>query len=333
MTVNLKKRSFLKILDFTTQEIEYLIDLAAELKAAKRNGTEKPKLTGKNIALIFEKTSTRTRCAFEVAAADQGAHTVYITPTGSQIGHKESAEDSARVFARMFDALEYRGFAQKTVEILAEYSQKPVWNGLTNTAHPTQALADILTIKEHCNKNLKDVKLAFMGDTHSNTCNSLMVIAAKLGMDFRAVGPLKLFPDEKLIKQCLEIAEKTGAKITITDNVEQGIKGCDFLYTDVWVSMGEPHDVWAERIKLLTPYQINEKAMQLTENKDVKFLHCLPAFHDLNTTTGKEIYEKFGIDCMEVTNQVFESKQSIVFDQAENRLHTIKAVMVATLAE
>ncbi len=333
MTVNLKKRSFLKLIDFTPQEIEYLIDLAAELKAAKYNGTEKQMLKGKNIALIFEKTSTRTRCAFEVAAADQGAHTVYITPTGSQIGHKESAEDSARVFGRMFDALEYRGFAQKTVEILAEYSKKPVWNGLTNEAHPTQALADILTIKEHCKKDLKDVKFAFLGDIHSNTCNSLLVIAAKLGMDFRLVGPKKLGPEQHLLQKSLEIAEETGAKITVTDDVAQGVKDCDFIYTDVWVSMGEVHDVWAERIKLLSPYQINKNVMQLTGNKDVKFMHCLPAFHDLNTSTGKEIYQKFGIDCMEVTNEVFESEQSIVFDEAENRLHTIKAVMVATLAE
>lgn len=332
-TVNLKNRSFLTLLDFSTQEINYLLDLSADLKKAKKSGTEVKHLTGKNIALIFEKTSTRTRCAFEVAAADQGAHTVYITPSASQLGHKESVEDSARVFGRMFDGIEYRGFAQETVETLAKYSHVPVWNGLTNEFHPTQALADVLTIKEHSAKKISEVKVAFMGDIHSNTSNSLMIIAAKLGMDLRLVGPKELNPDAELVKKCQEIASETGAKITITSNVKEGVKDCDFLYTDVWVSMGEKHDVWAERIALLKDYQINSAAMELTGNKNVKFLHCLPAFHDIKTTTGKEIYDKFHIDCMEVTDEVFESEASIVFDQAENRLHTIKAVMVATLGE
>jgi len=333
MTVNLKNRSLLTLLDFTPEEINYMLQLSADLKSQKANGTEKKHLIGKNIALIFEKTSTRTRCAFEVAAADQGAHTVYITPSSSQIGHKESAEDTARVFGRMFDAIEYRGFAQKTVEILAEYSKKPVWNGLTNEFHPTQALADLLTMREHCSKPDNEIKFAFLGDTHGNMVNSLMVIASKLGMDFRIVGPKELSPSEALVQKCKTIAAETGAKITITDNVAEGVKDCDFVYTDVWVSMGEPDNVWAERIKLLSPYRIDSNLMKLTGNKNAKFMHCLPAFHDVKTSKGKEIYEKFGIDCMEVTDEVFESEASIVFDEAENRLHTIKAVMVATLGE
>jgi ornithine carbamoyltransferase len=332
-TVNLKNRSFLTLLDFSTEEINYLLDLSADLKKAKKSHTEPQRLKGKNIALIFEKTSTRTRCAFEVAAADQGAHTVYITPSASQLGHKESVEDSARVFGRMFDAIEYRGFAQETVEILAKYSHVPVWNGLTNEFHPTQALADLLTMREHSSKKDNEIKFAFLGDIHSNTSNSLMIIAAKLGMDFRLVGPKELNPMAWLVKKCQEIAAETGAKITITDNVKEGVKDCDFVYTDVWVSMGEAHDVWQERIALLQKYQINKTVLELTENKDVKFMHCLPAFHDVKTTTGKEISERFHIDCMEVTDEVFEGEASIVFDQAENRLHTIKAVMVATLGE
>lgn len=333
MTVNLKNRSLLTLLDFSAEEINYLLDLSADLKKAKSEGKEVKHLSGKNIALIFEKTSTRTRCAFEVAAADQGAHTVYITPSGSQIGHKESVADSARVFGRMFDAIEYRGFAQKTVEDLAKFSKKPVWNGLTNEFHPTQALADLLTMKEHCSKPVNQIKFAFVGDTHSNTSNSLMIIAAKLGMDIRLVGPESLHPMKDLVDKCNSIASTTGAKITVTTDVASGVKDCDFLYTDVWVSMGEAHDVWAERIEMLSAYQINAKMMEMTGNKDVKFMHCLPAFHDINTKTGKEIYDKFGIDCMEVTDEVFESEASIVFDEAENRLHTIKAVMVATLGE
>lgn len=321
------------MLDFTKEEINYLLDLSADLKKQKAEGREVKHLIGKNIALIFEKTSTRTRCAFEVAAMDQGAHTVYITPSGSQLGHKESVEDSARVFARMFDGIEYRGFQQKTVELLSEYSKKPVWNGLTNEFHPTQALADLLTIREHSKKDVKDVKLAFVGDIHSNTSNSLMIIASKLGMDLRLVGPKALFPNEDLVTKCQKIASQTGAKLLITENVDEGVKNCDFLYTDVWVSMGEKHDVWKERIELLSGYRIDKKMMEKTGNKNVKFMHCLPAFHDIKTTTGKEIYEKFGLDCMEVTDEVFESEASIVFDEAENRLHTIKAVMVATLGD
>lgn len=333
MTVNLKNRSLLTLLDYTPEEINYLLQLSAELKKQKAQGTETKHLTGKNIALIFEKTSSRTRCAFEVAAADQGARTVYITPSGSQIGHKESAEDTARVFGRMFDAIEYRGYAQKTVEILAEYSKKPVWNGLTNEYHPTQALADILTMREHCSKPDSQIKFAFLGDTHGNTSNSLMTIAAKLGMDIRLIGPKELRPNKQHTERCMQIAAETGAHITITEDVAQGVKDCDFLYTDVWVSMGEPDNVWADRIKMLTPYRIDTKTMELTGNKNVKFMHCLPAFHDTKTTKGKEIAEKFGIECMEVTDQVFESQASIVFDEAENRLHTIKAVMVATLGD
>lgn len=333
MTVNLKNRSLLTLLDYTPEEINYLLQLSAELKKQKAQGTETKHLTGKNIALIFEKTSSRTRCAFEVAAADQGARTVYITPSGSQIGHKESAEDTARVFGRMFDAIEYRGYAQKTVEILAEYSKKPVWNGLTNEYHPTQALADILTMREHCSKPDSQIKFAFLGDTHGNTSNSLMTIAAKLGMDIRLIGPKELRPNKQHTERCMQIAAETGAHITITEDVAQGVKNCDFLYTDVWVSMGEPDNVWADRIKMLTPYRIDTKTMELTGNKNVKFMHCLPAFHDTKTTKGKEIAEKFGIECMEVTDQVFESQASIVFDEAENRLHTIKAVMVATLGD
>ena len=333
MTVNLKNRSLLTLLDFTTDEINFMLDLSADLKKQKKEGTEVQHMKGKNIALIFEKTSSRTRCAFEVAAADQGAHTVYITPAGSQVGHKESVEDTARVFGRMFDAIEYRGFAQKTVETLAKYSKKPVFNGLTNEFHPTQALADLLTMREHSGKADRDIKFAFLGDIHSNTSNSLMVIAAKLGMDIRLVGPRDLFPNGELVDRCKSIADGTGAKITITEDIEEGVKDCDFLYTDVWVSMGEPHDVWSLRIKLLAPYRIDSKMMALTGNKNVKFMHCLPAFHDLNTKTGQEIYQRFGIECMEVTHEVFESEASIVFDQAENRLHTIKAVMVSSLGD
>lgn len=333
MTVNLKNRSLLTLLDFTTDEINFMLDLSADLKKQKKEGTEVQHMKGKNIALIFEKTSSRTRCAFEVAAADQGAHTVYITPAGSQVGHKESVEDTARVFGRMFDAIEYRGFAQKTVETLAKYSKKPVFNGLTNEFHPTQALADLLTMREHSGKADRDIKFAFLGDIHSNTSNSLMVIAAKLGMDIRLVGPRDLFPNGELVDRCKSIAAGTGAKITITEDIEEGVKDCDFLYTDVWVSMGEPHDVWSLRIKLLAPYRIDSKMMALTGNKNVKFMHCLPAFHDLNTKTGQEIYQRFGIECMEVTHEVFESEASIVFDQAENRLHTIKAVMVSSLGD
>jgi len=331
MAFNLKNRSFLKLLDFTPEEITYLLKLSAELKSAKRTGTEQQRLKGKNIALIFEKTSTRTRCAFEVAAHDQGAHVTYLSPDGSQIGHKESIKDTARVLGRFYDGIEYRGFSQKTVEDLAFYSGVPVWNGLTDEFHPTQILADFLTIQEHSDKPLKNVSFCYMGDARNNMGNSLMVGASKLGMDFRAAAPKQSQPNEELVQKCKEIAKQTGAKITLSDSLTEALKGVDFVYTDVWVSMGEPESVWEERIKLLLPYQVNRKALDLTGNPSVKFLHCLPAYHNLETKIGKEIHKKFGIDAMEVTDEVFESANSIVFDQAENRLHTIKAIMVATL--
>lgn len=331
MAFNLKNRHFLKELDFTPQEIKFLLDLAFELKKSKYAGTEQPRLKGKNIALIFEKDSTRTRCAFEIAALDQGAHVTYLGPSGSQIGKKESMKDTARVLGRMYDGIEYRGYAQTIVEDLAKYSGVPVWNGLTNEFHPTQMLADFMTMMEHTDKPLNQVTFAFLGDAKNNVGNSLMVGAAKMGMDFRAVAPKSCQPEAALVAQCLEIAKETGARITVTDNVETGVKGCDFLYTDVWVSMGEPTEVWAERIKLLKPYQVNMDVVNKTGNPDVKFLHCLPAFHNRETTIGEEIFQKFGLDGLEVTDDVFESKRSIVFDEAENRLHTIKAVMVATL--
>lgn len=331
MTLNLKNRNFLKLLDFTPEEIHYLLKLSAELKTAKKTGMEKPLLTGKNIALIFEKTSTRTRCAFEVAAFDQGANVTYLGPTGSQIGQKESIKDTARVLGRMYDGIEYRGFGQQIVEDLGKYAGVPVWNGLTDEFHPTQILADMLTMQEHSDKPLNQLKFCYLGDARNNMGNSLMVGAAKLGLDFRAAAPLDCQPTAELQNECRKIALETGAKITITSDVETAVKDCDFLYTDVWVSMGEPESVWEERIKLLMPYQVNRKALELTGNPKVKFLHCLPAFHNLETKTGVDIYKKFGIDAMEVTEDVFESEASIVFDQAENRLHTIKAVMVATL--
>lgn len=333
MAFNLKNRSFLKELDFTPEEMKFLLNLSADLKKAKYAGTEQPRLKGKNIVLLFEKDSTRTRCAFEVAALDQGAHVTYIGPSGSQMGKKESMKDTARVLGRMYDGIEYRGYSQEIVETLAKYSGVPVWNGLTTEFHPTQILADFLTMMEHSDKPLHQISFAFCGDAKNNVGNSLMVGAAKMGMDFRAVAPKSCQPDKALVKQCQEIAKETGAKITITDNVEKGVKGCDFLYTDVWVSMGEPDSVWAERIKLLKPYQVNAKMMKLTGNPNCKFLHCLPAFHNRETVVSEEIYKKFGIDAMEVTEEVFESKASLVFDEAENRVHTIKAVMVATLGD
>ena len=301
------------------------------MKKDKYKGVEKKRLQDKNIALIFEKTSTRTRCAFETAAYDQGAQVTYIEPSSSQIGHKESMKDTARVLGRMYHGIEYRGFAQSIVEELAKYSGVPVWNGLTTEFHPTQMLADVMTMTEHCNKPLNEIAFCFLGDAKNNVGNSLMVGAAKLGMDFRAAAPASCQPDEKLVEICGEIAKQTGAKITITEKVEEAVKNADFLYTDVWVSMGEPKEVWQERIKLLLPYQVNKKAMELTGNPAVKFLHCLPAFHNRETKIGKEIFEKYGLDGMEVTDEVFESAASVVFDEAENRLHTIKAVMVATL--
>jgi len=331
MSINLHTRHFLKLLDFSQQEIEYLLELAAELKWAKSSATEEQKLVGRNIALIFEKSSTRTRCAFEVAAFDQGAHVTYLGPSGSQIGIKESMKDTARVLGRMYDGIQYRGFGQSIVEELARYAGVPVWNGLTNEYHPTQILADLLTMREHSKKPLSQIKFAYLGDARNNMGNSLMVGAAKMGMDFRAAAPKAYQQSDELQSKCWEIAACTGSKITITNNVAEAVKDCDFLYTDVWVSMGEPDSAWAERIELLKPYQVNAKTMELTGNSSVKFLHCLPAYHDRNTKVGEDIYRKFGLEAMEVTDEVFESKASIVFDQAENRMHTIKAVMVATL--
>ena len=333
MAYNLRNRNFLKILDFSPKELNYLLDLARDLKRAKYAGCEQPTMTGKNIALIFEKTSTRTRCAFEVAAKDQGAHVTYLGPTGSQIGVKESMKDTARVLGRMYDGIEYRGFKQDTVEELAAYAGVPVWNGLTNEAHPTQILADFLTMQEHSDKPLNQVTFAYVGDARFNMGNSLMVGGAKMGMDVRIIAPKKLQPAKDLIKKCQEIAKETGAKVTVTDDPVKGVKGCDFIYTDVWVSMGEPEKVWKERIALLKPYQVNAKMMKNTGNKNCKFMHCLPAYHNLETQVGRDVHEKFGLDGIEVTEEVFESENSIVFDEAENRMHTIKAVMVATLGD
>ncbi len=331
MPVNLRNRHFLKLLDFTPQEIQFFLDLSASLKQAKYAGTEQPRLTGKSIALIFEKTSTRTRCSFEVAAFDQGAHVTYLGPTGTQIGHKETMKDTARVLGRLYDGIEYRGFGQAIVEELAQYAGVPVWNGLTDEFHPTQVLADFLTMQEHSHIPLKQISYAYMGDGRNNVANSLLVGGAKMGMDCRIVAPKSLHTDPKLLATVMEVAKETGAKLMVTDDIDEGVKGCDFLYTDVWVSMGEPESVWAERINLLQPYQINAAAMEKTGKPDVKFLHCLPAFHNRDTKVGQKIYQQFGLEAMEVTEEVFESSASIVFDEAENRLHTIKAIMVATL--
>jgi len=333
MAFNLRNRNFLKLLDFTPEEIKYLLKLSADLKTAKYAGTEQPRLKGKNIVLLFEKDSTRTRCAFEVAALDQGAHVTYLGPSGSQMGKKESMKDTARVLGRMYDGIEYRGYGQDIVEALGEFAGVPVWNGLTNEFHPTQILADFLTMQEHSDKPLHHVSFAYLGDARNNMGNSLMVGAAKMGMDFRAVAPKECWPEENLVAKCREIAKETGAKITLTDNVKEGVKGVDFLYTDVWVSMGEPAEVWEQRIKLLKPYQVNMDVVKATGNPKVKFLHCLPAFHNLETEVGRDIHKKFGLEAMEVTEDVFESPMSIVFDEAENRMHTIKAVMVATLGD
>jgi ornithine carbamoyltransferase len=330
MAFSLRSRNFLKLLDFSSREIDFLLQLAAELKAAKYAGTERPRLAGKNIALIFEKTSTRTRCAFEVAAHDQGAHVTYLGPTGTQIGKKETMRDTARVLARMYDAVEYRGFDQQTVEELGR-NGIPVWNGLTREFHPTQVLADLLTMREHSAKSLSDLSFCYLGDGRNNMGDSLMVGAAKMGMDFRMAAPLSCRPAPELLAQCQRIASGSGARITLTDDVAAAVAGVDFLYTDVWVSMGEPESVWAQRIELLRPYQVNADVVAATGNPGVRFMHCLPAFHDRGTEVGERIYQAFGLECMEVTDEVFESEASIVFDQAENRLHTIKAVMVATL--
>jgi ornithine carbamoyltransferase len=333
MAVNLRNRSFTKELDYTPEELKFLIKLAMDLKAAKYGGYEQPRLKGKEIALIFEKASTRTMVSFEVAAFDQGAHVTYLGPSGSQIGYKESMKDTARVLGRVFDAIEYRGFAQESVEILAEFAGVPVWNGLTDQFHPTQMLCDMMTMMEHCDKKLHEISYCYLGDARNNMGNSLMVMGCKLGMDVRLCAPKSNWPEDELVATCKEIAKKTGARLTLTEDVAKGVKGCDYLYTDVWVSMGEADSVWEERIKALLPYQVNSKAMELTGNPKVKFMHCLPAFHNAETKVGKQILDKFGINGMEVTEEVFESEASIVFDQAENRLHTIKAVMVATLGD
>lgn len=330
--MNLKGRNFLTLKDFTPDEILYMIDLAADLKDKKKKGVVMTdKYAGKNIALIFEKTSTRTRCSFEVAAHDLGMGTTYLDPSGSQIGKKESIADTARVLGRMFDGIEYRGYGQEIVEELAKYAGVPVWNGLTNEYHPTQMLADVLTIREKLGR-IKGVNLTYMGDARYNMGNSLMIVSAKLGMNFTACTSKDYFPDEALVNECREIAKKTGATITLTEDVKAGTAGADVIYTDVWVSMGEPAEVWAERIKKLSPYQVNKAVMDNAGSQAI-FMHCLPAFHDLKTKVGKDVYEQFGMSELEVTDEVFESEQSVVFDEAENRMHTIKAVMVATLGD
>ncbi len=328
----LKNRDFLKIYDHTAEELTYLLDLAAEYKEYKKIGSEPQHLKGKNIVLIFEKDSTRTRCAFEVAAYDQGAQVTYLSSQGSQIGKKESISDTAQVLSRFYDGIQYRGFAQKTVEELAEKASVPVWNGLTDESHPTQILADFLTMREHSTKPLKDVSFAYIGDARNNMANSLLIGAAIIGMDCRIIAPKSLQPEQSIIDKAFELAKKTNAKLLITDDKAEGVKNCDFIHTDVWVSMGESQEMWAQRIELLKNYQVNKELMELTQNPEVKFMHCLPAFHDRNTSIGEEVYQKFGLECLEVSDEVFSSKASIVFDQAENRMHTIKAVMIATLS-
>jgi ornithine carbamoyltransferase len=333
MAFNLRNRNFLKELDFTPQELKFLLDLSIDLKKAKYAGTEQQRLKGKNIALIFEKASTRTRCAFEVAAFDQGACVTYLGPDGSHIGKKETMKDTARVLGRMYDGIEYRGHGQEIVEELGKYAGVPVWNGLTNEYHPTQILADFMTMMEHSDKPLHQISFCYCGDARFNMGNSLMVGAAKMGMDFRAAAPRKYWPSDELVNTAKEIAKSTGAKITITEDVNAAVAGVDFIYTDVWVSMGEPANLWEERIKEMLPYQVNQKLMEATGNLKVKFMHCLPAFHNADTVVGKDILKTYGLNGMEVTEEVFESAASIVFDEAENRLHTIKAVMVATLGD
>lgn len=331
MTVDLRGRSFLKLLDFTSEEAIHLLDLADELKREKRSGTERKRLVGKNLGLIFEKGSTRTRCSFEIAAFDQGANAVYLGPTGTQIGYKESMKDTARVLGRMFDGIEYRGFGQENVEVLAEFAGVPVWNGLTDDFHPTQILADVMTMREFAPGPLGDVAFSYLGDARFNMGNSLLVGGALFGMDVRIVAPKSLWPSPALVDRCRVLAGETGARITLTDDVPTGVEGAHFIHTDVWVSMGEPDSVWAERIEALRDYQVDASVMTATGRPDAKFMHCLPAFHNRATKVGEEIFEKFGLDGLEVTDDVFESEHSIVFDQAENRLHTIKAIMVATL--
>lgn len=333
MAADLRGRHFLKELDFTAEEFRGLIALAAGLKAEKRAGTERQRLRGRNIALIFEKSSTRTRCSFEVAAADQGASTTYLDPSGSHIGLKESVKDTARVLGRMYDGIQYRGSGQHIVEELAEHAGVPVYNGLTDEWHPTQMLADVLTMVEHApDTPLTEISFAYLGDARSNMGNSYLVTGALLGMDVRIVAPRSLWPEESVTASAREVAERTGARITLTDDVAEGVRGADFVATDVWVSMGEPREVWAERIELLRPYAVTAEVLRATGKADVRFLHCLPAFHDLGTVLGREIYEQHGLESLEVTDEVFESEHSVVFDEAENRMHTIKAVLVATLA-
>ncbi|MEV0118623.1 ornithine carbamoyltransferase [Streptomyces sp. NPDC050844] len=332
MAIDLTGRHFLKELDFTAEEFRGLIELAAELKAAKKAGTETQHLRGKNIALIFEKTSTRTRCSFEVAAADQGASTTYLDPSGSQIGHKESVKDTARVLGRMFDGIEYRGDSQDSVEELAAYAGVPVWNGLTDDWHPTQMLADVLTMTEHSAKPLTEIAFAYLGDARFNMGNSYLVTGALLGMDVRIVAPKAYWPADEIVARARQLAEASGARITLSEDVAEGVAGADFVVTDVWVSMGEPKEVWDERITALAPYAVTMDVLRATGNADVKFLHCLPAYHDLGTKVGREIHERHGLSSLEVTDEVFESAHSVVFDEAENRLHTIKAILVATLA-
>jgi ornithine carbamoyltransferase len=329
--IDLRGRHLLTLGDYSPEELTYLIELAAELKEAKRAGREQQRLAGKAIALIFEKDSTRTRCAFEVAAYDQGAHVTFIGPSGSHIGGKESIKDTARVLGRMYDAIEYRGFGDDVVEELAEWAGVPVYNGLTDDWHPTQILADFLTVREHVPKPFDEVAFCYLGDARFNMANSYLVGGAKLGMDVRVAAPRSLWPAEAVVSYALEVAEETGARITVTEDIARAVPGCDVLATDVWVSMGEPAEAWGERIALLEPYQVNAEMMALTGNPDVKFLHCLPAFHNTDTAVGKELREKYGLDALEVTDDVFESPASVVFDEAENRLHTIKAVLVATL--
>ncbi len=330
--MNLKGRSFLTLLDYSPEEIRYLLSLSTELKRAKREGREERRLDGKNIVLIFEKTSTRTRCAFEVAAFDQGAHVTYLGPTGSQIGHKESVADTARVLGRMYDGIEYRGFGQDRVETLAAHAGVPVWNGLTDEFHPTQVLADVMTMVEHAGRGPEGLSYCYLGDARNNVGNSLMVGGTKLGMDVRLCAPRDLWPEEALVARCRAFAAASGGRLTLTERLDEGVEGVDFLYTDVWLSMGEPAEKWAERIARLRPYQVNRAVLDLTGNPQVKFLHCLPAFHDLQTVVGQKIHQEYGLAGMEVTDDVFESPHSIVFDQAENRMHTIKAILVSTLA-
>lgn len=330
--INIKSRHFLTLRDFSTAEIQFLLNLSTQLKAAKNSGAEHQQLVGKNIALIFEKDSTRTRCAFEVAAYDQGAHVTYLGPTGSHIGKKESIKDTARVLGRMYDAIEYRGFNQAIVEELAKYAGVPVWNGLTNESHPTQILADLMTMSEHSTVPLKNISVCYLGDSRNNTALSLLLGCAKMGIDFRIAAPSIYQPNKLLVEEALEIVMQTDAKIMITDNLEQAVKNVDYLYTDVWVSMGEEKSTWDERIKHLRPYQVNQQVVELTSNTQVKFMHCLPALHNRQTELGEVLYQHYGLDGAEVTDEVFESQRSIVFDQAENRLHTIKAIMTATLA-